>query len=67
MNNQIPETDQWKLNGNCDKCRRKEYCHTRCGANKRGTRALLNRIGDAIIDRTMPEPFASEAKKWRIY
>lgn len=67
MNNQIPETDQWKLNGNCDKCRRKEYCSTICGAKKRHNRALLNRISNAIIDSTMPEPFASHAKKWRKY
>lgn len=26
----IPETDQWKLEGDCGKCRRKKYCGKLC-------------------------------------
>lgn len=25
---QIQENEQWKLNGNCEKCRRNNYCST---------------------------------------
>ena len=65
MNNQIPETDQWKLNGNCDKCRRKEYCHTKCGASKRRWKGLYNTLGNAIIDAVAPTPTVAEnVKKW---
>lgn len=28
MNN----NEQWKLNGDCSKCRRKKYCGTKCSA-----------------------------------
>lgn len=35
----IPETDQWKLEGDCAKCRRASYCHDKdekgCGPIKR--------------------------------
>lgn len=27
---QIQENEQWKLNGNCEKCRRNNYCSTPC-------------------------------------
>lgn len=64
MSNQIPETDQWKLNGNCKKCRRAEYCSTKCGANKRANKRLRKALSDAIIDSVLPEPFANHAKKW---
>ena len=34
MNN-IPETDQWLLTGECNKCRRQPYCRKVCTAVKR--------------------------------
>ncbi len=65
MNNQIPETDQWKLNGNCDKCRRANYCSKPCGAQKRADRRLYKALGNAIIDAVSPTAeFADEVKKW---
>ena len=27
---QIQENEQWKLNGNCEKCRRNNYCSKPC-------------------------------------
>ena len=59
----IPETDQWKLNGNCDKCRRKEYCHTKCGAKKRAGQRLRNALGNAMIDAIAPTPSIAENVK----
>lgn len=32
----IPETEQWLLEGDCDKCRRESYCSKECTAFKRG-------------------------------
>ena len=60
----IPETDQWKLNGDCDKCRRAEFCRKSCTAKKKANARLMRRVTEAIIDRCIPEPFASETKKW---
>lgn len=59
-----PETDQWKLNGDCDKCRRSEFCRKSCTAKKKANARLLRRTTEAIIDHCLPEPFAGEAKKW---
>ncbi len=34
---QIQENEQWKLNGNCEKCRRNNYCSKPCTRhNRRG-------------------------------
>ena len=30
----IPENEQWRTNGICDKCRRGNYCSTPCTRNK---------------------------------
>lgn len=37
----IDETEQWKLSGNCSKCRRKNYCSKGCMRYKRRTEAEL--------------------------
>lgn len=36
---QIQENEQWKLNGNCEKCRRNNYCSTPCTHHNRRIRA----------------------------
>lgn len=42
MEKQIPETDQWLLDGNCDKCRREKYCDKDCSAFKKVVAKALN-------------------------
>lgn len=37
----IDETEQWLLNGDCSKCRRKNYCSKGCTRYKRRTEAEL--------------------------
>lgn len=32
---QIQENEQWKLNGNCEKCRRNNYCSKPCTRHNR--------------------------------
>lgn len=41
MMEQIAETEQWRLDGNCLKCRRAEHCGKPCTAQKRRKRAIL--------------------------
>lgn len=60
----ISETEQWKLNGDCDKCRRAEFCRKNCTAKKKANARLLRRATEAIIDRSIPDPFASNMKKF---
>ena len=65
MNNQIPETEQWQLNGDCNKCRRANYCNKSCGAKKKSSKRALQNLTNAIIDATAPTPsIAENAKKW---
>ena len=60
----MPETEQWKLNGDCDKCRRSEFCRKSCTAKKKTKARLMQKVKEEIIDRSIPEPFAGETKKW---
>lgn len=36
---QIQENEQWKLNGNCEKCRRNNYCSKPCTHRNRRIRS----------------------------
>lgn len=49
----IPETDRWLIDGDCTKCRKKDYCKKECTLSKRVMESLImnyirKRIG---IDR----------------
>lgn len=37
----IPETEQWKLDGDCSKCRKDAYCDKECKARKKLVKAKL--------------------------
>ena len=41
---QTNENDQWLLNGECNKCRRQNYCSKRCTRNKRKTEMMVNSL-----------------------
>lgn len=43
----IDEREQWKLGGDCNKCRRKEYCNKSCTANKK----RVKRRAEAQVER----------------
>ena len=64
MKNNIPETDQWKLDGDCSKCRRQEFCKKTCSArNKRHSR-ILGEALSAYCRKTMPSTLADNMEKW---
>jgi hypothetical protein len=44
MNEYIPQSDQWKLDGKCDICRRQGYCKTRCTASETAALRLLREL-----------------------
>jgi len=52
----IDETDQWLLDGICEKCRRKPHCTKRCRANKVGEEKAVKQafaqspVGQTIMD-----------------
>ena len=46
----IPETDQWLLLGNCDKCRRRNYCNKPCTKGKRRRETeIRSMVAEAMI------------------
>ena len=60
-----PETEQWKLNGDCNKCRSAEHCRKKCTASQRASDRMLKTITSAIINATAPtQSIAEETKKW---
>ena len=48
-NEKIPETDQWKLDGDCDKCRKKNYCSKECKAAKVAFRVHMMELVNQMI------------------
>lgn len=47
----INENEQWRLNGDCSKCRREKYCSTPCTHYKRRESAELR----VLVAETMNE------------
>lgn len=46
----INESDQWLLAGDCNKCRRKEYCHQKCSAAKRSYDRQIEILKSTLFD-----------------
>lgn len=40
----IEENEQWRLNGNCDICKRKKYCTKGCKINREKKEQLLDAL-----------------------
>ena len=41
--------DSWKIDGNCENCRRKNYCSKPCTLNKRRREMMLHGVvGEAL-------------------
>ena len=60
----ISETDQWKLNGDCSKCRRQEFCRKNCSAKNRRQDRLFRGALSAYCRKTMPSTLADNMEKW---
>lgn len=54
--------DQYKHGGDCNICRRKDYCHTQCGANNRLKSIMTPILYQMYLDEN-PEAAAAEAAK----
>lgn len=44
------KTEQWKLDGDCSLCRRKNYCSNRCTRNKRKSEMLVRSLITSKLD-----------------
>ena len=48
------KSEQWKLDGNCNICRRNNYCSKPCTISKRKTsNDLYNLVANKLIDHTL--------------
>lgn len=50
----IPITDQWKLKGECAKCRRANYCHKDCSAHKKRTSLIAEQAMRDLLNEKYP-------------
>lgn len=51
MQEQIEPNEQWKLEGDCKKCRRQRYCTKGCKANRVASERFVNRIvAEALVN-----------------
>lgn len=48
--NGIHENEQWKLQGDCTKCRRDNYCSKPCTRRNRANKARMNRLVAETLD-----------------
>jgi hypothetical protein len=56
MNTSIPETDRWLIDGDCSKCRRKNYCHTTCKKCKQRMYVVASKTLYEHMYREMSKP-----------
>lgn len=47
----IPETEQWLLDGNCDKCRKDKYCDKDCSAYKKAIKKAMKEAYEKIMKK----------------
>lgn len=46
----INQANQWELNGECTKCRRKNYCHKDCTAKRKRDQEIIKKIVGQALD-----------------
>ena len=58
--NEIPETEQWLLVGDCSRCRKQSYCRKKCGAVKREFRNGFRKAVAKALEKKMEEKNGDE-------
>ena len=57
--------EQWKEDGICQECRRKNYCSTSCKANKDRRRNIINSaVADKFLKLGFPEDVVDKTMKY---
>ena len=66
---QIQENEQWRLNGNCEKCRKNNYCSKTCTRHDRRIRAETRSELKGLVaenDRWNDERSYLQNGKWNL-
>lgn len=59
------QNEQWKLDGNCELCRRKNYCKTQCSMSKKNVdRTIHNAVMNTFF-KGIPQDILDSMKKYR--
>lgn len=64
---QINKQEQWLINGECELCRRKEYCGTKCNKALQRIENERNRIMQELMNELLPYQkilLGMETKSW---
>lgn len=56
----INESEQWKLNGQCGKCRRANYCKQDCTALKRRRQNIIRKACADFLAERLIKPVEEE-------
>lgn len=56
----INENEQWKLDGQCGKCRRANYCKQDCTALKRRRQNIIRKACADILAERLVKPVEEE-------
>ena len=58
--NNINDSEQWKLHGDCSKCRREAHCQKKCTARKHKTDLLSTAYSSALLGAAMHMMFPTK-------
>ena len=61
-NETVEETEQWKLTGDCDKCRRQPFCRKQCTAKKVAAAYQREIFKQQIMDAILPPNFPRDPR-----
>ena len=50
----INNSEQWKLEGKCAECRRRNYCHNDCTAKRKRDQALIQQTVSNVFTDKFP-------------
>lgn len=50
----MEDSDQWKLNGDCSKCRRANYCNKNCSARNKRINGIIQQALDEVVSQEYP-------------
>lgn len=63
MTEQIEDNEQWKLQGDCKKCKRQRYCTKGCKANRVESERFVNRmVAEAMVKKLYGKLFGKRGE-----
>ena len=64
MENKVDESEQWKLRGDCSKCRRQPFCRKRCTAFKKDVQSSIRSATSLFMRQKFGSNIAEKMEKW---